>query len=597
MKNYILTALLVSLTAMAAPAQHSRITERIDNNHRVALRGHVHPLARPENDAGAAEASLEIPRITLVLRPTDAQQAELDRLLAAQQDKSSPDYHNWLTPEQFAERFGVSQDDIAQMKSWLEAQNLNVISVARARNAISVTGNAASVEQAFGVRIHRFRVDGELHFANTTEPAVPAAVQNVVRSIRGLHDFRLKSRAVHPQYTSLASSAHYLAPDDVATIFNLRSLYNSGIDGTGHTLAVAGQTQLILSDIEQFRSYFNLPPNDPQQVLVPGTRDPGVRRSDLQEADLDLEWAGAMARNATIIYVYSLDVMDAAQYAIDQNIAPVLSISYGNCETVTSPADAATFESWGKQANAQGMTWIAASGDSGAADCYDGTSRSPSGLAVDLPAALPEVTGVGGTSLSESPGVTYWNSSNDANHSSALLYIPEVAWNDSDLLGSPAASGGGASAYFAKPPWQTGTGVPADGARDVPDIALPGSPAHDSYLFFNNGRMQTVGGTSAGSPTFAGIAALINHYLVSNGTLTAAGLGNMNPELYNLASVAPSAFHDITLGNNVVSTCISSRFRQCTDSNTIGFTTGGGYDQVTGLGSIDAYNLATSWGR
>src|SRR5205823_1713754 len=180
------------------------------------------------------------------------------------------------------------------------------------------------------------------------------------------------------------------------------------------------------SDLQQFRTYFNLPANDPQVTLVPGTRDPGIRRGDMQEADLDLEWSGAIARNATILYVYSLDVMDAVQYAIDQNMAPVLSMSYGQCELQTNRGDAATLRSWAQQANAQGMTWFAASGDSGGADCYDGTARSPGGLSVDLPAGLPEVTGVGGTQLNEAGG-NYWNSSNDLNHASAISYIPEVA--------------------------------------------------------------------------------------------------------------------------------------------------------------------------
>jgi subtilase family serine protease len=583
-------ALAAGVSVLAAPAQHNRIAGRIDNSHRMTLRGQVHPLARTGTDEGRAEASFAIPYITLVLRPSDAQQADLDRFLAAQQDKASPDYHRWLTPEEYADRFGVSQDDVEQMKTWLQGQNLNVLSVARARNAITVSGEAASVEQAFGVRIHRFRVDGELHFANTADPTIPAAMQNVVKAIHGLHDFRMKSRAAQPRYNSLTSMAHYLAPDDVATIYNMRSLYNTGIDGTGQKIVVVGQTQVNLSDLQQFRTYFNLPANDPQMLLVPNTRDPGIRRGDMTEADLDLEWAGAIARNATIIYVYTRDVMDSVQYAIDQNLAPVISMSYGMCETVTSRSDAATLESWGKQANAQGITWIAASGDSGGADCFDGTSRSPAGLAVDLPAALPEVTGVGGTQLSDSAGV-FWNSSNDLNHASALSYIPEVAWNDSTLEGSPSASGGGASVYFSKPSWQTGAGVPDDGARDVPDIALPGSPAHDGYLFFTNGRMQIVGGTSAGAPTFAGIASLVNHYL------GAAGLGNMNPRLYSLAGSNSNVFHDITSGDNQVDTCVSTRTRQCTASTPIGFTTGLGYDQVTGLGSMDAYSLATGWNQ
>ena len=239
---------------------------------------------------------------------------------------------------------------------------------------------------------------------------------------------------------------------------------------------VVGQTQLNLSDIQQFRTYFNLPANDPQVMLVPNTKDPGVVRGDLAEADLDVEWSGAVARNAAILYVYSDDVMDAVQYAIDQNLAPVLSMSYGLCEALTSNADATTMQSWARQANAQGMTWFAASGDSGGADCYDGSARTRTmGLAVDLPAAMPEVTGVGGTQLAESTG-TYWNTSGDSNHASALSYIPESAWNDSALAGSPSATGGGASTFFAKPLWQTGAGVPGDNARDVPDVALPGLP-------------------------------------------------------------------------------------------------------------------------
>jgi subtilase family serine protease len=267
-------------------------------------------------------------------------------------------------------------------------------------------------------------------------------------------------------------------------------------------------------------------------------------------------------------------------------------MSYGQCETLTSSAEAASLRAWAQQASAQGMTWFAASGDSGGADCYDGTSRSPAGLAVDLPAALPEVTGVGGTQLSEADG-NYWNSSNDTNHASAMSYIPEIAWNDS-TTGSPASSGGGASSLFAKPSWQTGSGVPADRARDVPDVALPASAGHDGYLFFTSGKLQVVGGTSAGAPTFAAIALLLNHYLVSIGALQAPGLGNMNPRLYSLAAANSSVFHDVTTGNNIVTACSGGRRSICT-ADPVGYSAGAGYDQVTGLGSVDAYSLITGW--
>ena len=231
-------------------------------------------------------------------------------------------------------------------------------------------------------------------------------------------------------------------------------MYAAGINGTGQKIAIAGQIEVNLSDIEQFRSKFNLPANDPQTLLVPGSRNPGSNPSsgDLAESDLDLEWSGAVARNATIIFVYSSDVMTSVQYAIDQNLAPVVSVSYGNCELETPASESAAFVQWAQQANAQGITWFAASGDDGAADCDD--SQNP-GLAVDLPGSVPEVTSVGGTEFVEGTG-TYWSLTNNANGASALSYIPETTWNDSVEDGEPSASGGGASILFSKPSWQTG---------------------------------------------------------------------------------------------------------------------------------------------
>ena len=586
----LLLATFFSFPAVIFPAGRDRVTGRVDNNRRAALKGHVHPMAAPAGDDGPADSSFELPRLSIVLKPSDAQQADLDKLLAGQQDPASPNYHKWLTPDQYADRFGVSRDDMDKIVAWLESQNFTAIEPARARNTISFRGRAADVARAFGTRIHRYRIDGTEHFANATEPTIPAALQGVIRAIHGLHDFKLRSKSVRPEFTS-AGGNHYLAPDDIATIFNVRSLYNSGIDGTGQQLVVVGQTQIDLTDIQQFRTYFNLPGNDPQVMLVPNSKDPGVVRGDVDEANLDIEWAGAVARGAKVIYVYSSDVMDAVQYAIDQNVAPVISMSYGLCEAQTSSADAGTLRSWAQQANAQGITWFAASGDSGGADCFGGGSnRASTSLSVDIPASIPEVTGVGGTQLTD--GANFWNSANDANHASALSYIPEVAWNDS-TTGSLSSSGGGASRFFDKPSWQTAAGVPADSVRDVPDVAMPGSPAHSAYLFYTGGKLGSVGGTSAGAPVFAGIAALLNHYLVSNRLQPAAGLGNMNPRFYSLAAASPGAFHDVTSGNNIVTPC-SSRARLCT-ADPIGYTAGPGYDQVTGLGSVDAYNMITAW--
>src|ERR1017187_7943630 len=131
-------------------------------------------------------------------------------------------------------------------------------------------------------------------------------------------------------------------------------------------------------------------------------------------------------------------------------------------------------------------------------------------------AALPQVTGVGGTEFDEGSG-SYWNLKNTSSQASALSYIPETSWNDSAIKGTPHASGGGASAFFSKPSWQTGAGVPADGARDVPDVSLSASPDQDGYRIYTGGSLQIIGGTSVGPPQFAGITALLSQYLVANG--------------------------------------------------------------------------------
>jgi uncharacterized protein (TIGR03437 family) len=588
--RYLAAILSLIFAALPAAAQRNRITESVRNGRRATLAGHVPSEARAENDQGRAAADLKLRSMSLVLKPSDAQEADLEQLLAAQQDPSSPEYHHWLTPEEYADRFGVSTDDLKKVTDWLTSQGLTVTATARARNSVSFTGTAAQVEKAFATEIHSFLVNGEVHFSNASDPSLPEALTAVVRAVHGLNDFRLKPmRSVKqalPQYTS-ASGRHYLAPDDVATVYDILPLYSAGYDGAGQKIAVVGQTQVAIADIQQFRTSFGLPANDPQITLVPNLRDPGVSSDDVDEANLDIQWTGAIARNATIVYVYSYNVMDAVQYTIDQNLAPVLSMSYGLCEAQTARSDAAVLQSWARQANAQGMTWISASGDSGGADCA--TTGSNGGyLSVDLPAAIPEVTGMGGTEFNEGTG-SYWNASNNATKSSVISYIPETVWNDGTSSDGPSAGGGGASTIFAKPTWQSGLGVPADGARDVPDISLASSAQHDGYLMYSGGQLSAVGGTSVAAPVFAGILTLIQQ------RVGASGSGNINPKLYALAQSTPGAFHDIISGDNKATITCGLRSRNCL-SGSYGFDAGPGYDQASGLGSVDAYQLALAWG-
>lgn len=580
-----LLALLAPLATGTLLAAEDRIVVPVEAGKTLTLKGHLHPKARPSYDRGRVDPSMKLGFVTLLLKPTPS----LEPFLAELQTPSSPSYHRWLTPEQFADRFGLSDHDVALIVSWLESQGLQVNDVARGHHWITFSGTADNVGRALHTEMHRYQVDGEEYFANSSNPEVPAAFANVVGGFVGLDNFGPKPLLVSgsraPNLTLGVS--HSLAPDDLATIYDIRPLYDAGIDGSGLKLAVAGASDIDLDDLRAFRKLYNLPANDPQLARVGS--DPGRSPSALAEADLDLEWSGAVARNATLIYVYSASVNTAVQYAIDQNLAPVISLSYGACELENSVA----FRAVAQQANAQGITVIASSGDQGADACDSAspTREAAEGPTVMFPASLPEVTAVGGTTFSEGRD-NYWGPTNSPSGGSALSYIPEVVWNDSAQTNGFAASGGGASGMFSKPPWQIGRGVPDDHARDLPDVAFAASAVHDGYPIVVSGAVQTVGGTSASTPVFAGIVALLNQYLIANGSRSQAGLGNINPTLYRLAQGATGAFHDITTGSNKVP---CQQGTPGCSNGLLGYSAGPGYDLATGLGSTDAYQLATQW--
>jgi uncharacterized protein (TIGR03437 family) len=591
-RRFLYFVFLLSVLPAIVYAQRDRIPARIEGSGSVVLQGHVNPKATAQNDLGAAADSYPVPGITMLLKPDASQKAALQQLLAQQQDTSSPNYHKWLTPEQYADQFGVSANDVSKIVQWLQSQGFVVTQVARSRMYIMFDGSAGQVHAAFGAEIHRYNTAGEMHYANANDPSVPAALASVVASFRGLTDFRLKPhnlRKAIPEMTT-SGGVHHLAPGDLATIYDIAPLYQAGTDGTGQTIMVVGQTAINVSDISSFRSAFGLSAPNLNQVKVPGRPNPGISSSDLPEADLDIEWSGAVAKNATIVFVYSDDVWQSAFYAVDQNLGTVLTMSYGLCEQsdlVDLPSEQAIVQ----QANAQGITWLAASGDQGAGDCEDVSAAvAQNGLAVDAPSSIPEVTGMGGLEFNEQGG-TYWSSTNN-NGASALSYIPEKVWNDTAAAGELAAGGGGASTYFPRPSWQTGTGVPNDSARHVPDIALASSDGHDSYYVFTGGGTAYYGGTSFAAPVMAGVIALLNQYLVSSGIEHQPGLANINPTLYRLAQSAPSVFHDITVGDNSVP-CASGT-PNCT-SGSFGYSAAPAYDQASGLGSVDVANLVHQW--
>ncbi len=566
-----------------------RITSFIDDEQRVTLRGNVHPLALAQYDAGAVAPDFPMEHMLLTLLPDAAQQDALNQLLDAQHNPESPYYHQWLTPEQYGERFGVSDADTAQIIGWLQDHGMEVEEVTAGRRSIVFSGSAAQVESAFHTRIHAYKVGNDVHHANATDPEIPAALIQVVGGVVSLHDFHSEPmhasvRKASPEFSS--GGSYYLAPADFATIYDLAPLYQESINGSGQSVAIVARSNIKIADVRQFRTFFGLPANDPQ-VIVNGS-DPGIWNSNEEtEADLDVEWSGAVAKNATIKFVVSKstnssDGVDlSAQYIVNHNLAPVMSTSFGLCEVSLGSSGNKFLNSLWQQAAAQGITVFVSSGDNGAAGCDSASaSTATHGRGVNGLCSTPYSVCVGGTEFNDTSNPSlYWSTFNaTGTQASALSYIPETAWNESGPGAGLWSSGGGASSVYAKPSWQAGTGVPADGKRDVPDVSLSAA-GHDGYLIVQEGGLYVVGGTSAASPSFAGVMALVVQH-------TAARQGNANTAFYSLASKqrvgGASVFHDITKGNNSV-------------PGQAGFNATAGYDQATGLGSIDGSVLVNHW--
>lgn len=607
----------------------ARITRPIREDALSTLPGNVHPLARGEFDRGAAPPDLPMGSMLLVLARSTQQESALQNLLASQQDPSSPLYHRWLTPQEFGQRFGAADQDVQTVTAWLASHGFQVEHVANGRNLIEFSGTAAQVQDAFHTQIHKYVINGKTHWANATDPEIPSALAGVVRGVASLYNFRKKPQIIRaagsfagPQFTS-STGSHALAPADYATIYNINPLYSAGINGTGTVIAVVGRSNINVQDVASFRSTFNLSANSPQ-IIVNGS-DPGNLGGDEEaEAVLDASWSGAIAPGATIKLVVSKstnasDGVDLSEaYIIDNNLGDVMTESFGSCEASYTAAEGAAASSLAAQAAAQGITYAVAAGDSGAMGCDDPNSAMATGpLSVNVLASTSYTVAVGGTQFNENGNdAAYWQSSNASNSGSARSYIPEDVWNESCTTGhctagnSPGlwAGGGGASIIFSKPSWQAGVpGIPNDGARDVPDISLTAA-GHDAYLLCldgsctpnSTGRISFDGysGTSAATPSFAGIMALIVQK-------TGSRQGQANYVLYGLAATEslsacdasntatlPSSgcvFNDVTSGNNAV-------------PGESGYGTGGakyqagvGYDLATGLGSLNVANLASNW--
>ena len=590
---YLSVLLLLVLTGMLSLSAHAQ--RAINDADRVTLHGNTHPLARAEFDRGSANAAMPMNRMVLVLSVRPDAQAALQQLLADQQDPKSPGYHQWLTPSEFGLRFGPSDQDIADASNWLKKFGFTIDEIGTGRLWINFSGDVQKVERAFQTNIRNFEVNGKMHFANATDPSIPRALTDLVQGVVSLHDFTTHPNSTASQLPSdftAGNGAHFLAPADFATIYNVNPLYNAAppIDGTGQTIAIVGRTDINLSDVQFFRSFFGLPAKDP--VFIHNGPAPGnLGGGEETEADLDVEWSGAVARNATIKFVISQTtatdgVVLSAQFIVNNNLANIMSTSFGSCEFSLQAGGNNFWNTLWAQAAAQGITSFVSAGDSGAAACDSSSAVVGTRVNVNGLASTPNNIAVGGTQFNEGAG-NFWSAANNpADQSSALSYIPEIAWNESGSVAGGSglfSTGGGASQVYAKPAFQAGPGVPLDGARDIPDVSLS-SAGHDGYLIIqghtaNVSGLFSVGGTSAASPSFAGLMALVVQK-------TGVAQGNANPIFYSMGQNqfggGIAVYHDTTTGNNTV-------------PGVAGFSTGVGYDLATGWGSVDASQMVNFW--
>ena len=585
--------LLLALSGiLTLSAQAQRVINDAD---RVTLHGNTHPLARPEFDRGAAKANMAMDHMLLLLSVRPDAQAQLDQLLKDQQDPTSPSFHKWLTPAEFGAKFGPTDQDIADATGWLTHNGFKIDEVANGRMWINFSGNVQKVERAFQTSIREFEVNGKMHHANATNPSIPRALSGLVQGVVSLNDFGKHHDAaatqLPPDFNS-ANGQQFIAPGDFSIIYNVFPLYSQApaIDGTGQSIAIVGRSNINLADVAFFRSFFGLPPNVPV-ITVNGT-DPGdLGGNEELEADLDVEWAGAIAKNATVNFVVSAstattDGVDlSATYIVNNNLAPVMSTSFGLCEASLTATGNSFWNALWTQAASQGITAFVSAGDSGAAGCDLSNAQVGTGQAVNGLASTPFNVAVGGTLFNDAGG-NFWNASNSpVDQSSALGYIPENVWNESASVGGSGllATGGGASSVYSKPSWQTGLGVPGDSHRDIPDISVSGA-THDGYLVVQghtaaNTGLVAVGGTSASSPSLASAMVLVVQK-------TGSAQGNANGVFYSMANNQFNGgigiFHDVTNSDNSV-------------PGVTGFTANVGYDLASGWGSPDFTQMVNFW--
>ncbi len=695
LKRHIQAGLALFVLCTGGPALHAQkaaprlLPDTIDEKKLTTLPGNVPLKAKAQYDQGAVQSGLAMKRMVLVLKRSETQEKALQAAIQAMHNPHSSQYHKWLTPDEFGKQYGLADADLAKVVTWLQGKGFQVNRVARGRGTIEFSGTADTVSSAFHTQIHSYVVQGKQHYGNATAPSIPTALTPAVAGVLSLHNFekqaparilgkleldktqtanaaaKTKSQLVYkPNFTG-STGIHYVGPGDLWTIYNSKPLITAStpVDGSGQTIAIVGRSDIDSNDIKGFRKML-LPA--PYSSAMPFTQiidgpDPGIN-DDVVEQLLDVEYSTAMAPASQIKLVVAgstntTDGVDlSATYIVDNNLAPVMSTSYGLCEALMGTANTFYNALW-EQAAAQGITALVSSGDNGSAGCdivgpsgeEDFAYVADEGLQVNALASTPYNVAVGGNQFSDDT-TAYWNtssSSSPAPFTSALSYVPEKVWNEAcsplecgNSGATIAAGSGGASGCFdatwdstgnyilscsggyAAPDWQIGVyGLTGDKKRHLPDVSLTAA-GHDGYMLCYGGSCDSssfyvVGGTSASSPAMAGVMALVNQktgvrqgqanytfYKLaateygSEAEANASGISTCNASNGN--GVAKSCiFQDVTAGTNAVPCDGGTLDCSSTTTGVYGVLTKyaaqEGYDSATGLGSVNIANLVNHW--
>ncbi|HXZ05151.1 MAG TPA: protease pro-enzyme activation domain-containing protein [Ktedonobacteraceae bacterium] len=525
------------------------------------------PLVSQAHLVGEANAQQQLNlSIGLQLR----NQQELQTLLREMYSPQSSSYHHFLSPQQFVDEFGPTSEQQQQVIDYLQQYGLSVTHISSNHLLIDASATVFQAEATFKVSINNYKLGKNLFYANANPPSIPGPLASIITSIGGLdnsvHMHPLSD--LHPKKSNQphAGQGGGYAPSDLNGAYDATPLLQTGVQGNNQTVAVFELDGYQSSDVTQYFQTYNLGSPSISNVLVDGFD--GSAGAGAIEVELDIEVVAAMApKAAQIVYQgpnTTQGVNDTYNQIVSDKKAQIATISWGECESQTGNSELQTLDNILSQGSAEGIAMYAAAGDSGAYDCND------TNLAVDSPASDPNITGVGGTNLQL----------NNA------AYGSESVWsNPSDTQRSPegAGGGGGISSFFKEPSWQTGPGVQdqySNGNREVPDVSADADPATGYSVYCtvtaagcSSSGWITVGGTSAAAPLWAGSTALINEYLQNQ---QKSRIGFADPVLYGLENATQQypPFHDVTSGTNLY------------------YPATAGYDEASGWGSPDIYNIA-----